>query len=253
MRLRYIRFVFLLVLISFFQACSLNKTTIKSIAQTSSASQIEEYKIEVLKALIKYKNKLDLRNPYTYNKSIKKDIIHQIQTQQDYINIIQDNEKLKDYNQYLHYAFSDKRLSNRSDFLVLGLYKLIYKAFLLNEGHQFAAIQYDKEQMQRLYKYLQVVRWKIKTAKDKNGEYLYKTWQNNWQLELAKKDDSNLNIIKELKYIKSKKESIYDSSNFSFELLISKMLINIEHILKKINVEPYEMGISALKSFVFII
>lgn len=253
MKLKQFGLLFLFSFIFLFQACSVNQNTIKSIAQTNSASQIEENKNDLLKYLLKYKEKLDLRNPYNYNKNINKDIINQIRTQQDYINLIQDGKKLTTYKQYFYYAFLEDEVKNRNDFLILGMYKLIYKAFSLEKDLQIAALQYSKYDMLKLYEYLQVLRWKIRTSKDKNGLYLYKTWQNNWQLELLHKNNSDLNIIKSLSYIKSNKESIFDHSNFSFEILISEMLINIEHSLRKINVEPLEMSISALKSFVFII
>jgi len=153
----------------------------------------------------------------------------------------------------LHYAFSKESVNNRNDFLILGLYKLIYNAYNLKEEHQFAAVQYNKADMLELYKYLQIIRWKVKTSKDSNDRYLFVTWQNNWQLELEKRKYSDLNKINELKYIKENKETIYDPSNFSFEILTEQMLVNIRHTLVKINVEPYEMSLSALKSFVFII
>lgn len=247
------RFLFIIVTVLFFQACSFNNQTIRSIAQTNSASQIENYINIILDDLVLYKQKLDLRNPNSYNKSISRELINQIKTKQDYINLVQDDKKLNKYNQYLHYAFSSKQIQNRNDFLILGIYKLMYKAFMLNEEHQFAAMEYDRFNMLKLYESLQVIRWKIRTSKDEKGEYLFKTWQNNWQLELANKDLKNLNIIKDLEFIKNGKETIFDHSNFSFEVLISLMLSNTEHILKNINIEPYEMGFSALKSFVFIL
>lgn len=251
--IRKFRFVFLLIFILSFQACSINSDSIKSIAQTNSATQIEEYKIEVLKLLLKYKEKLDLRNPYSYSKELSSNINHEIHAKKDYINLIQDGKKLESYKEYLHYAFLTEDVKNRSDFLILGMYKLMYQAFSLHKGHKFIATQYNKEDMLKLYEYLQVIRWKIRTNKDNHGNYLFKTWQNNWQLELASKDMSDLNVINDLKYIKENKESIFDHSNFSFEIIISDMLVNIEHILRKINIEPYEMGISAIKSFVFIL
>ena len=72
-------------------------------------------------------------------------------------------------------------------------------------------------------------------------------------IELAKKYSGDYNIINNLEYIKSNKESVYDHSNFSFEIILSKMIIDVEHTLRKINVEPYEMSISALTGFVFIL
>lgn len=253
MKLKLFQYILLLVLVSVFQACSVTKETLQSVVQTDSASQIVNFKNETLDLLVNYKKKLDLRNPNAYNRELAKNIYFQISTNQNYINIIQDKKKLKTSQEYLHYAFSKDKVKNRNDFLIIGLYKLIYNAYNLNEEHHFTSLQYNKTEMIKLYKYLQVIRWKIRTSKDSSGKYLFNTWQNNWQLELMQKDDSNLNIIKELKYIKSKKESIYDSSNFSFENIISEMLVNIKHTLKEINVEPYDMSISAIKSFVFII
>lgn len=252
MKLKQLKMVFVFVLIFSFQGC-VSTNSIKSIAQTNSASQIEEYIDSILKDLVLYKEKLDLRNPNAFNKAISLDIKEEILKKQDYINIVQDGKKLSTYNQYLHYAFSKNDVKNRNDFLILGIYKLIHQSLLLYENHQFTAMQYNKHDILRLYEYLQIVRWKIKTNKDENGNYLFNTWQNNWQLELERKDLTDLNIIKELEYIKTNKETIFDHSNFSFENLISVMLRDVEHILKKINIEPYEMSFSAIKSFVFIL
>ena len=243
----------LLFMILFFQGCSFNKSSLKTIAQTNSASQVTYYKNEVLKSLALYKKKLDLRNPKAYNQDLAKNIYFQIDSNRNYINIIQNGKKLDLAKEYLYYAFSKEKIYNRNDFLILGLYKLIYKAYNLKEEHQFSAIQYSKSDMIELYKMLQVIRWKIKTAKDLNGNFLFVTWQNNWQLELMIRKYNDLNNINELKFIKENKETIYDSSNFSFEILLEQMLVNIRHTLKNINVEPYEMSLSALKSFVFII
>lgn len=237
----------------FFQGCSFNSDTIKSIAQSNSASLIVEHKNEVLEYLLKYKKKLELRNPNSYNKELAKKITYEIMQNQDYISLIKNGKKLTRYNEYFHYAFSKEQIKDRNDYLILGLYKLIFKAYSLDKEHKFVAMQYNKEEMIKLYEYLQVIRWKVRTAKDLKGKYLFYTWQNNWQIEFMKRNPQDLNEIKEFIYIKSKKESLSSSSNFSFEILISKMLVNIEYSLKKINIEPYEMSISAIKSFVFII
>ncbi|MDD2896046.1 MAG: hypothetical protein PHG81_08495 [Aliarcobacter sp.] len=226
---------------------------IESIAQTNSASQIEEYKKEILKSLIEYKKRLDLRNPNAYNKQIQSSLEHQVMINKDYINLLKDGKRLNSSDEYFYYAFSKQNIKNRNDFLIIGLYKLIFKAYSMDSEHQFTAMEYSKYELQKLYEYLQVVRWKIRVDKNDKGEYLFNTWQNNWQLELAKKYSSDYNIINNLEYIKSNKESVYDHSNFSFEIILSKMIIDVEHTLRKINVEPYEMSISALTGFIFIL
>jgi hypothetical protein len=253
MGIKKFRIIFLISLSILFQACTFDKTDIKSVAQTNSANQIENYKNEILKSLINYKKKLDLRNPNAYNKEIQSSINHQIMLNQNFINLIQNGKKLETYNEYFYYAFSKEKINNRNDLLIIGLYKLVFKAFSMDKDHQFSAVQYSQYDMLKLYEYLQVVRWKIRTSKDENGEYLFNTWQNNWQLELAKRYKGDYNIINNLAYISQNKESIYDHSNFTFEIVLSKILTNVEHSLKKINIEPYEMGVSALKSFIFII
>jgi hypothetical protein len=241
------------LLVLFFNGCSFNKDSIKSIAQTNSAIEIIKYKNEITSSLLEYKKKLDLRNPNSYNKLLAKNIAYQVESNQNYINILQDGKKLKTYDEYLHYAFSNERIENRNDFLIIGLYKLIYKAYGLEDTHKFTALEHNKYELSKLYKYLQVLRWKIRTQKDMNGNYLFNTWQNNWQLELLSKDTSDLNIIKELAYIKENKETIFTHSNFSFELLFSRILLNVEYTLRKINIEPYAMSTSAIRSFIFIL
>lgn len=250
---QYRDLISIVLILIFFQACSFNTQSVKSIAQTNSASQIDEYVDVILKNLVTYKEKLDLRNPTSYNKTISSELKKQILFKQNYLHLIQDGKKLETYDQYLYYAFDKGEVKNRNDFLIIGLYKLMYKAFLLKKEHQFTAMQYNKNDLIKLYEYLQVVRWKIRTNKDLKDNYLFYTWQNNWQLELSKKDNSDLNIINDLNYIKTGRETIYDPSNFSFEVLFGIMLSDVEHILKKINVEPYEVGVSVLRSFVFIL
>jgi hypothetical protein len=253
MKFKKIQIIFLICLSILFQSCTMPTQKIESIAQTNSATQIEEYKKEILKSLLEYKNRLNLRNPYAYNKQIQSSLEHQIMINQDYINLLKDGKRLNTYNQYFYYAFSKENIKNRNDFLIIGLYKLIFKAYSMDSEHQFTAMEYDKYELQNLYEYLQVVRWKIRVDKNEKGEYLFNTWQNNWQIELAKKYNGDYNIINNLEYIKSNKESVYDHSNFSFEIIISKIITEVEHTLRKINVEPYEMGVAALTGFVFIL
>ena len=250
---KLIKTFFIISFVFLFYGCSLTQDSIKSVVQSNAASEITNYKNETIVSLLKYKKKLNLRNPNSYNRTLSKDITHEIQSNQDYINILQNGKKLNTYDEYLHYAFLDEDVTNRNDFLILGIYKLIYKAYGLSGNHKFTAFEHDKNELSKLYKYLQVIRWKIRTQKDNNDKYLFNTWQNNWQIELLSKDNSDLNIIKELEYIKSNKETLYSHSNFSFEILLSRILLNVEYTLRKINIEPYAMSTSAIKSFIFIL
>jgi hypothetical protein len=59
-------------------------------------------------------------------------------------------------------------------------------------------------------------------------------------------------LIKNLKYIKNKKENIFDSSNMEFENIISKILyINNDSIIR-LGGEPDELSLNALKLFIFL-
>ena len=250
---KIVNLFFIIFLMLLFQACSSNNYNLKDILQTNSASEITRYKNEIISSLIKYKRKLDLRNPNSYNKILSENTVNQIETNQNYIHTSQDGIELKTYDDYLHYAFLNERVENRNDFLILGIYKLVYEAYNLGDNHKFTAFEHNKFELSKLYKYLQVIRWKVRTGKDINGKYFFNTWQNNWQVELLKKDISDLNIIKELEYIKSNKESIFAHSNFSFEVLFSRILLNVEYTLRKINIEPYSLSKAAIKSFIFIL
>ncbi|MCE0494422.1 hypothetical protein [Vibrio salinus] len=247
----YICSVFFLCLLS--QGCSVKQGDLKKIIQTSSASEIDKYKDGVIEDLKAYKRKLDLRNPYSFDPELKDKIVQEIDSGKNTINLIQDDKELTTENEYLHYAFSPEHVKYRNDLLILGLYKIIYKAYDLSTDHKFTAIEYNSKSLQQLYKYLQVVRWKILTNKDNEGKYIFLTWQNNWQVELMKNPTRDLNTINELNYIKQGRETLFDHSNFSFEVLITRMLLNVKYSLEETNIEPVDMSVSALKTFAFII
>ncbi len=238
-----------------FTACNqdtFNSNTLKSIVQSNSAAQIVEYKQSILRHLVEYKNTLDAKNPNSYNKALQEEIRNQIKNEQNYINIIQDKKKLVHFDDYFYYAFSPKKVKNRNDFLILGLYKLIYESYNLDETHKFTAISYDAERLKKLYKYLQVVAWKVRNTKDNNGNYLFKTWQKDWQIRLEKEYRGDLNIINSYDSVKSKSESVLGQSFFTFEVLIEKMISDVEYTLIKVNIEPQKIGFDVAKAFLFL-
>jgi hypothetical protein len=250
---RAIYFCVLSFLCLSFQGCAVNQKSLKKIVQTSAATEIDKYKDEVIKDLKEYKRKLDLRNPYSFSHELQDKIYQEIDAGKNTIQLTYKEKNLVTENEYLFYAFAPEPIKNRNDLLILGLYKLIYKAYDLSNSHKFAALEYNSKYLQELYRYLQVIRWKIRTDKGRNGQYLFLTWQNNWQIELMKSDATDLNIIRELPYIKNQRETLYDHSNFSFENILTRMLVNVRYSLEETNIEPYEMSLSALRTFVFII
>ncbi|MCP4970392.1 MAG: hypothetical protein GY932_07355 [Arcobacter sp.] len=91
------------------------------------------------------------------------------------------NNTLDNYKDYLQIAFSKDYIPCRNDYLILGLYYLVYDLYDIEDSHKVIALEYDKNKLHKLYKNLQVIKWKIKVNRDFKGNYLFKTWQNNWQ------------------------------------------------------------------------
>ncbi|MEA3289949.1 MAG: hypothetical protein U9Q04_07210, partial [Campylobacterota bacterium] len=103
---------------------------------------------------------------------------------------------------------------------------------------------------------MQILQWKIKHNKDSNNQYLFLTWQKNWQVELAKKinkKDFNFEMIKELHHIKTNKENLLDGSNSSFEILTSLMILYLHDSLKLLGAEPNKLSVDAIVGMVFMI
>lgn len=99
-----------------------------------------------------------------------------------------------------------------------------------------------------------MIKWKVKTAKDKNDHYLFLTWQNNWQVEFNNKLHSGQSpsweLIENLSTIKNHKESILDPSNFNFEIILSQIIFQVKNSARVIGKEPVDIGIEAMISLV---
>lgn len=253
------KYIFLMILfLSLLTGCAKPKEKIQEFLETDSATQVREDYKSILENLVLFKVKLDKRNPNEYDKKLSNQIFQEIRTNQNNIRIKINNTFLIKYDEYFKFAFDNNpHIKNRNDFLILGMYKLTYEAYDLDKGHQLTALTYDNEKLQKLYYYLRALKWRIKTAKNDNKEYLFLTWQKNWQIELERKinagDLPSWEMIESLKYIKEKKESIFEPSNFSFEILLSKMIFDVKHTLKNIGEEPIDISIEALKGLVFFI
>jgi len=236
-------------------ACSSTQDKLQGILQTTSASKIKKDYKKILTSLVIFKEKLNARNPKNYNIEHSKNITKSIKTLANNVYLEVNNKKLERYSEYLKYAFDkNKNTVNRNDLLILGLYKLIYEAYDIKAGHQITALSYDIKKLQKLYYNLNVIKWRIKSNKDESNTYLFLTWQKNWQIELKKNINSGKTptweMIQNLEYIKNKKESIFDSSNLTFEVLLSKMIYHVRSTLKNVGEEPIDVSIEAMKSLV---
>lgn len=232
-----------------------NQEKIGEVLQSHGTTNLHyDYK-KIVENLILYKEKLDLRNPNAYSKESQNYIFNEMRNSKNTIRMKYNGVYLKSYDDYLRLAFDkNSNIPDRNDFLILGLYKLIWESYKIGEGHQITTLSYDQEAFKKLYYYLEVIKWKVKTAKDKNDHYLFLTWQNNWQVEFNNKLHSGQSpsweLIENLSTIKNHKESILDPSNFNFEIILSQIIFQVKNSARVIGKEPVDIGIEAMISLV---
>lgn len=248
-----IKIFFLSILLLAFSGCIPNKADVQNTFQTNSATIIKNDYKKIQKHLISFKEKLDKRNPTSYTKELSPRIYRLINELQDNFLMKYKTHTLTNYKDYLQIAFSKDRIESRNDYLVLGLYYLIHNAYEIDKGHRIIALEYDKEKLSTLHKNLQILKWKLKVDKDIDENYLFFTWQNNWQIEFAKRSKKAEKIsyekIAKLKFIRENKENILDPSNFSFEVLLTQMIDNVENSLTALGEEPKELTVKAMFLF----
>ncbi|MFA6789509.1 MAG: hypothetical protein WCR15_07485 [Arcobacteraceae bacterium] len=241
-----------------FAGCtSVSQDRVERVFQTNSANSMKKDYKELSKQLIVFKDKLDKRNPSAYNRTISNAIYTNMNNSTNGVTLKFNNVKLNSYKEYLQMAFSKIDIQNRNDFLVLGLYKEIYEAYDIRNGHQLTALTYNKQKLQNLYQNLQIVKWKLSTGRDAKDEYLFLTWQNNWQIELETALKQNqihtYDDILNLRSIKEGHESLLSQSNASFEVILTSMISRVKTSLETIGVEPVDVGIEAVKTmFIFL-
>ncbi|MEA3498847.1 MAG: hypothetical protein U9R16_07305 [Campylobacterota bacterium] len=252
--MRYI----LLVILLLFSGCTASKSGVKKIFQTDDSSYIQKDYEAIVKLILEYKRKLDKRNPSAYNKQFSLQYVNDIKLSKNIIFTNSHNKKLINYVDYLNYAFDiNVDVKYRSDYLIVGLYKLIYDIYLMKKKHKFISYEYDLKKLQNGYKNLQILQWKIANAKGKDGKYLFYTWQQNWQIELLNQYNKNGYIdyagIKDLLYIKNKKESLFDVSNNSYKMTLGKIIFHLENSINILDMTPEEVTKEILKSSMFIL
>ncbi len=246
---KYITIAIIVILI---QGCNQNNITINKLITSNNALHMENNYEEISYLLVQYKQKLDKKNPSSFNKLWQKEItanmIHQTNTVSLYD--FKDN-----YNKYLKHAFNNKsNINNRNDSLIMGIYKLLYSSYGI-DNKKYTALSYNIKNLQEFSDILQIIRWKINYKKDLNKNYLFLTWQNNWQIEFLKKTNiknPNYNLIKNLNSIKNNKESVFNHSDMSFESILSKIIYINNNSIKKLGGEPNDLAINVLKMFVFL-
>ena len=250
------KYLSIFIILIFFSACATNQDEIRGVFQTNSAELISKDQKKLQKLLIKFKKKLDKRNPNNFNKTNEQKIYSVLKDFNKNLYLKYNNEVIKNYKKYLELSFTKNKLLNRNDYLILGLRYMISYAYDTESFHNITALQFDKEKLLKLHKNLQILKWKIKVNKDLNGNYLFLTWQNNWQIELKNllnnKTEITYKDIQNLYSLKTNKESLFSSSNFSFEVILTQMIDRVENSLKALGEEPSDLSLSAIKFFIFL-
>lgn len=249
-----LKLLFLLSILLFF-GCSTHQEKLGEVLQSHGAATLRRDFKKISECLVTYKEKLDLRNPKAFSKESAYTITQAILNSHNTLRITHDGIMLKTYDDYLRVAFSkNPNVPDRNDFLVIGLHKLLRETYQIDKGHQITTLAYQQEAFKRLYYYLEVIKWKIRTAKDTNDNFLFITWQNNWQIELHEKMKKGINptweILTNLPSIKSGKESLFDHSNPNFEILLNQIIAHVKNSARTIGDEPVDIGLNAMISFV---
>jgi hypothetical protein len=242
------RYLIYFLIYLLFTGCSTTSSRVGEFFQTNGAKLIQRDYKNMNELLISLKKKLDARNPHAYNKKQDFYIYKEIRDNTNSLFYQYKGNYIKDYDKYLKIAFSkDTSIKYRNDFLILGLHKLLYQAYKQSSSHHLTTLGYDPKEFQKLYYYLQVINWKLKTDKDDRKHYLFLTWQKNWQIELQ---EDKSKAIKNLSSIRNKKETIFEPSNFSFEIIFNQMFFHVKNSARIVGEEPLDLSISAMSTFV---
>jgi hypothetical protein len=245
-------FLLLFLTLFFLQGCSNTQSKLGEFFQTNAATLIEKDYKNITNLIVNFKKKLDARNPNNYDEKQDFYIYDEIRKSNNSLFLSHEGKYLKNYDAYLKVAFSKKEVKNRNDFLILGLYKLVYESYKKADGHTFTTLHFDKDKLKNLYYYLKVLNWKIKTDRDENGNYLFLTWQKNWQVALEKSQQTKtLQSISELPSIKENKEDILEPSNFNFEVIMNQMFFHTKNSSSIVGEEPLDISLETMKTLVF--
>lgn len=238
-------------LLFLFFGCAKESTKVSELLQSKGASAVyKDYK-HITDLLTLLKQKLDARNPNQFGKQRDFYIYQEIKNKTNAIHLLHNEKYIQGYDNYLKIAFEKKAsIQNRNDFLIMGIHKLISDTYKIEDGHKFTTLGFDGEKFKKLYYYLKVLNWKLKTDRDENGRYLFLTWQKNWQIELEAKNATTFKNLNELKAIKEGKESIFEASNFNFEVIMNQMMFHVKNSSGIIGDEPLDLSLDVLKSFV---
>ncbi len=251
------KFTLLLLSLLLFTGCAGSKINISDMLQTENAKHIKNHYKDITKLLLEYKTKIDKRNPKNYDRSLDPLLRENIKKSNNITLNSKYHGRFTRYTDYLNYALSKEgSVINRNDYLIVGMYKMFFDAYKMKSTHKITALDYDVETFQKIYKNMQVLNWRIKHNKDIYNNYIFLTWQNNWQVELMKKlnvDPTYKFNIEDIDHLKTGKESLLDPSNSSFEIIVFNILIHLNQSIRLLGAEPEELALESILTFTFLL
>lgn len=253
----FLNFAIGLFLLFAHSGCSTNQQNnsfAKSVFQTNGASGVRENKDLLIKSLLAYSEKLNKRNPSHYSKKYSVYINSDIKNHTNrFIMPLLRTKRKPTYKDYLNIAFNKKYIKDRNDYLIMGIYKLLYWAYEMDRSYTVTTMQYDLAKIQKANEVMQIVQYRIRTAKDIDGNYLFLTWQRAWQVDLLKKINKKSLVSQDLTLQCYDTKLLLSSSNMSFEVISSNMIYTIQRTLRSLGAEANNLSASALKSvFIFL-
>lgn len=230
-----------------FNACSSKDDTsfVRSIFQTNGAAKVRAHTNILQESLIQYYIKLNKRNPNNTSKYNSSKIIQEIQNRSNKVRLsLVNSKRITSYKEYLNIAFSKEDVENRNDYLILGIYKMLYNAYTFSRTHTITTVQHDTQKLQEANKMMQIIQYRIQKNKDKNGNYLFITWQRPWQIESLKK----INKDEKLDLDRYTQEQLLYHSNMSYQVTTQRMIFTLQETLQYLGVEGINLSAQAIKS-----
>ena len=159
------------------------------------------------------------------------------------------DKKNVSYKDYLNIAFARYYVKNRNDYLIAGIYKMLYWAYEVDRSHTITTLQYDVKKIQEANKMMQIIQYRVENEKDTKGNYLFLTWQRQWQIDVLNSIYSH-QVIDINKY---EKEILIQPSNMNYRVTTEGMIFTLQESLRYLGEESTNLGTSAIKSVFFFI
>ena len=200
--------------------------------------------------LEKYYIKLNLRNPKYTTKIQRIPIVYDLTHRTNNATLpLLNTKKDATYKDYLNIAFGRNEVKNRNDYLIAGIYKMMYWAYTIDRSHTITTMQYDATKIQEANKMMQIIQYRVENEKDAKGNYLFLTWQRQWQIDVL----NSIYTDKTINLNSYEKGELLKSSNMNFRILSEGMIFTLQESLRYLGEESTNLGTSAIKSvFIFL-